>query len=145
MIHKISFKSDNYYYRGVTLIELLVTLFVIALLASAVYPSLQQHVVKGHRVQAMSDLMAIQLQLERSYTGSYDLTLIEAGSCSVCDSDIARYTISYTTGSGMDRYRIVATPTSQTVQESDRCGTLSINAAGVRSAYKDADFVEGCW
>lgn len=145
MIHKNCLSSDIQSCRGVTLVELLVVMIVVGLLSSIAYPSLQRHILKAHRVQAMSDLMAIQMQLEVNYSGSYDLSLIADHSCSICESDIERYRISYSTGTGVNRYRLIATPQAGSTQNVDQCGVLSINAAGVRQANQGGESVDGCW
>ena len=145
MIHKNRLNSDIKCCRGVTLVELLVVLIVVGLLSSVAYPSLQRHILKAHRVQAMSDLMAIQMQLEMKYNGSYDLSLIADHSCTLCESDIERYHISYSTGTGVNRYRLIATPQADSKQNSDQCGVLSINAAGDRQASQEGESVNGCW
>lgn len=128
--------------KGVTLIELMIAVAVIGVLTAIAYPSYQTHVLKGHRSQAMADMMKIQLTLEENYTqsGAYDYSVISGGSCSFCEVDSNRYQLKTSHGTGMDTYKIIATPQSTTGQDNDDCGTLGLNAAGIGTAA-----VDGCW
>lgn len=126
--------------KGVTLVELMVVVAVFGVLTAIAYPSYQSHVLKGHRAQAMADLMKIQLTLEEDYTqsSSYDFSIVAANTCAFCETDKKHYHISIdSSGSGMDNYKVVATPQSG----DDECGTLSLNAAGVGTASGSGD----CW
>jgi type IV pilus assembly protein PilE len=134
--------------KGVTLIELLVVVAIIGLLTAIAYPSYQSHVFKGHRSQAMADLMKIQLTLEEKYTqsGSYDVSIVAADTCAFCETDTTRYHLTIDDkGSGMDNYKVIATPQSDKGQTKDECGILYLNAAGVGTAIKDNNPIDGCW
>lgn len=69
--------------RGFTLIELMITVAIVAILAAIAYPSYQEHVRKGYRAQAQSFLMDVAFRQQqyfidnRSYaadTGTLGLT-----------------------------------------------------------------------
>lgn len=130
--------------KGVTLIELLVVVAIIGLLTAIAYPSYESHVFKGHRSQAMADMMKIQLTLEEGYTtnGSYDYTIVASNTCAFCETDTTRYHLTIIKGSGMDKYKVIATPQSDKGQTKDECGILYLNAAGVGTAEKIGG---GCW
>ncbi|PSU46793.1 prepilin-type cleavage/methylation domain-containing protein [Photobacterium frigidiphilum] len=130
--------------KGVTLIELLVAVAIIGILTVIAYPSYESHVFKGHRSQAMADLMKIQLTLEEKYTqsGSYDFSIVAADTCAFCETDTTRYHLTIKKGSGMDKYKVVATPQTDKGQTKDECGILYLNAAGVGTAEKIGG---GCW
>ncbi|GAL06123.1 type IV pilin protein [Photobacterium aphoticum] len=134
--------------KGVTLIDVMIAAAILGVIAAIAYPSYQVHVLKGHRSQVMADLMKVQLTLEENYTqtGSYDYSIVSANTCAFCETDTARYHISVdTTGTGMDNYKLVATPQAGNSQTNDKCGTLTLNAAGVGIATKGGNDVEGCW
>lgn len=59
---------------GFTLIELMITVAVIAVLAAIALPSYQRHVLKTNRALAKADLVEIAQLLERYHTvqNSYD-------------------------------------------------------------------------
>ncbi|KJG11881.1 type IV pilin protein [Photobacterium iliopiscarium] len=103
--------------KGVTLIEMLIVVAVIGVLTAIAYPSYQSHVLKGHRTQAMGDLIKIQLALEESYTqdSAYDFTIVSGGSCSFCDTDKDRYVFTITPQTA----DYIITATAQTKQEND--------------------------
>jgi type IV pilus assembly protein PilE len=52
---------------GFTLIELMVTIVIIAILAAIALPSYQQYIQRGKITEATSNLSAMQLQLEKYY------------------------------------------------------------------------------
>lgn len=103
--------------KGVTLIEMLIAVAVIGVLTAIAYPSYQDHVLKGHRTQAMGDMIKIQLALEESYTqdSAYDFTIVSGGSCSFCDTDKDRYEFTITP----QTIGYIITATAQTKQEND--------------------------
>ena len=130
--------------KGMTLIELLIVVAIIGILTSIAYPSYQQHVLKSHRATAMADMMKIQIELEldKSKTGVYHFSsIVSGGTCSFCDTETSRYQFDIDdTGLGMDSYVITAAPVESSVQNKDKCGTLSLNAGSVGAAGQDS-----CW
>ena len=54
-------------HRGMTLIELMITLVIIAVLVSVAVPSYRQYVLRSHRVEATSALLSIAAKQEKFY------------------------------------------------------------------------------
>ncbi|MDD9195976.1 type IV pilin protein [Aliivibrio sp. S3MY1] len=150
MIRIFSLSKALKFHNGVTLVELLIVVAIMSILASVAYPNYMVHVLKSHRMEAVSALIKTQLHIESLYstraeTAAKDrykalLELVinkEIGSClidSVCGIDNKRYHLSYDLlGSGSNTYILSATPQSALGQNKDSCGILSLNAAGVGS------------
>lgn len=53
--------------RGFTLIELMITLVVVAILASIAVPTYRQYVLRSHRVEAKTALLSIAADQEKFY------------------------------------------------------------------------------
>lgn len=116
--------------KGVTLIEMLIAVAIIGILTAVAYPSFQSYLLKGHRTQAMADLIMIQLAIENKRTEGKnysDFNGIEHSQiinslCPACanderyDYDITATTIDYT---------IKASP--KLAQTNDECAVLSID------------------
>lgn len=54
--------------HGFTLVELMVTLSIVALLAAIAYPTYHQYLLKGRRAEGRAALMSVLQQQERYYT-----------------------------------------------------------------------------
>lgn len=119
--------------RGFTLLELMVTLGIVAILTAIAYPSYVSHLVKGRRAAAQVFLMDIaQAQQQyfldaRSYTTS--LTTLNLS----VPSDVSPYySISMSISSTPPTFTLTATPITGSSQASD--GALSLNSAGVKTS-----------
>ncbi len=68
-------------HKGFTLIELMVVIAVIGILAAIAWPNYQDYLLKSRRAQAQSDMLKIQLGLEkwRANNSTYTATLANVG------------------------------------------------------------------
>jgi type IV pilus assembly protein PilE len=126
--------------RGFTLIELVVVMAVAAILAAIAIPNYTEYVMRGHRsaVQSfISDVASRQSQFfldRRNYAATVDDLSMTA------PADVAaRYTVAIAVVAGLPAgFVVTATPTG--AQATDRCGVLTINQAGNRTAVSTR-----CW
>jgi type IV pilus assembly protein PilE len=136
--------------RGVTLIELMITVLIVGILSSIAYPSYRQHVVHTRRIAAAGCLMELAQYMERVYTGSlrYDLndgaaTVLPALNCA---GDLAtHYGFAFAAGQPQQRsYRIEAVPRAAQAAADSACATLGVDQTGTRSV-SGGGVVADCW
>lgn len=118
---------------GFTLIELLVVIAVVAILASVAFPSYAAFLLRSNRAAAqgiMTDLATRQHQFFLD-TRAYGTSV--AALRSAIPADVAaKYDVTVTGETGPPpTFMVTAVP--KAAQAVDTCGTLSIDAAGVKS------------
>jgi type IV pilus assembly protein PilE len=122
--------------RGFTLIELMITVAIVAILASIAYPSYQQYVLSSRRAEAQSEMLTIQLGMEkwRANNSSYAGATVSGVAPSVSNT---YYTYSIT-GADASAYTINAA--AQGPQTNDTgCTALTLNQSGAKMP------ATGCW
>jgi len=140
--------------KGVTLIELLITVSILGILAAIAIPSYESVMLKARRHDAEDALMGLRQAMERhyarngTYTGAADnagLPRIFATQTPIEGSGhFYNLRINRPEGAGGSEneleYELVAIPVDR--QTVDICGTLKLNQAGKRgSARSDGQ----CW
>lgn len=129
---------------GVTLIELMVVLLIVAILAGIAFPAYQSHIVRTNRAAARACLMENSQFLERYYTTN--LTYVGAVPALGCAADAnlsTRYTFTAPTLT-QRTYVLAATPIGVQLAKDTQCGTLGIDQASLRTATGTAGLA-GCW
>lgn len=119
--------------RGFTLIELMITVAVVAILAAVAYPSYTEHVKKGVRRAAQAQMMELAnreqqfLLSNRAYVPYSDIT---ASGYSLPTEVSAGYTPSIVVGTGsVPAFTITFTATGRQLSDGD----LTLNSQGVKS------------
>jgi type IV pilus assembly protein PilE len=120
--------------RGFTLIELMITVAVIAILASLAYPAYTSAIVKNRRAEAqavLSDLLQRQQQFLLD-TRSFATSLDQLNATAAVPADVkAHYTVTFTVGATtLPAVTATATPLTGSSQAGD--GALWITNTGSR-------------
>jgi type IV pilus assembly protein PilE len=125
---------------GFTLIELMVTIAIVAVLAAIAYPSYKEYVAKSRRAEAQALLMQSAQWMERFYAENYSYSANTAG-VSVNDATMFPARYSQSPASGTAAYNIAVAPTATTytitatragTMAADKCGNFQITHTGVK-------------
>jgi len=121
--------------RGFSLIELMVTVAIIAILAAVAYPSYTRYIVRSNRAAAQGYMLEIS-GLQQRY-------LLDARAYAAQLSDLAttvpatvagNYTITTGQVAGPPPgFLVTAVPINSQLARDGECGTLGINQAGTRT------------
>ncbi len=140
--------------RAFTLIELMITVAIIAILAAIAIPSYTQYVQQARRADARAMLMQASQWMERfrsENNSSYAGAVLPAGlskTPSECGVDCAvQYNISLSNVAA-GTYTLNAAPAPTGVMAKDECGTLTIDNTGLRTAKKGSSAaadLQQCW
>ncbi len=126
--------------RGFTLIELMITVAIVGILTAIAYPSYVTYVQDARRADAQGVLLEVAQRMERAFTanGSY----LAGGNPAVANTKSPQ--------DGNETFYnvvIAATATTFTVtatragaQAGDRCGNMTVNQVGVKTAAEN-----DCW
>jgi type IV pilus assembly protein PilE len=133
--------------RGFTLIEVMIVAVIVAVLAAIALPSYQESVRKSRRADAKSALMAASQAMEKYYTErqTYVGATLGAAATDVykATSPDGYYTLSFSATPTASAYTIEAARTG--AQTNDKCGTFSINQAGVKAVSGGSLTAADCW
>ena len=137
--------------KGITLVELMIVVVVIAILASIALPGYQQYVMRSKRVTAEGDLYAFKNSMQRFFaenntyvgtSGAVPGAPLAAvfPSQSPIDSDTPAYNLTITAAS-VTAFTLQATPVGG--QAGDDCGNLTLTSTNVRGVSSST--VANCW
>ncbi|WP_267966983.1 type IV pilin protein [Delftia tsuruhatensis] len=131
--------------QGFTLIELMITVAVVAILSAIAYPSYQEYMLRSRRVEAQSLLgeAAARQERWRAQNGSYTSTVANLRLAWGDKSENGYYTLTVASVANDGGYTLTATRTAS--QTSDRrCGDYTLNALGVKGMSSGGS-VGDCW
>lgn len=135
---------------GVTLIELLIVVMIIAVLAAIAVPTYSSYIGRTRRVAAEGCLMQLSSFMERYYTTNLNyaqdttgtaitLPTLDCMQASQTGNDYAYAFASQPTG---NTYILQATPKPTQQTRDAKCGTLTVSQTGTRTASGTAT---DCW
>ncbi|MEJ2481424.1 MAG: type IV pilin protein [Acidihalobacter sp.] len=135
--------------HGFSLIELMVTLLVFAIIVAVAYPNYQNYVRKAHRTAAKTALLEAASREERYFSTNnvYTNSLTQLGYPTTLDvptggSPYYRVTLALNTTSG---YVVTATPLPGSGQTNDtECGNFTINGVG-QKGITGTGTASTCW
>ena len=134
--------------RGFTLIELMITVAIVAILSMIAYPAYQSQVVKGNRAEGKSAVLKTAQALERYFTvnNTYvtSLTTLGMPTYSGDDSAGSKYDLTIVAGAAgiTTSFTVKATPRSPDPE----CGRLTYTQAGQKGMELNTEAtVSKCW
>ncbi|WP_207644995.1 type IV pilin protein [Acidihalobacter yilgarnensis] len=137
--------------RGFTLIELMITVVVAAILAIIAYPMYTGYVLKAHRTAAKTSLLEIASREERYYSTNniYATSLLMLGyNGTGIDVPTGSSTPYYHVGlyaTSTTYYNIRAIPIHSQINDTE-CGTFMLNSLGQKKVQNASPQVAAnCW
>lgn len=129
---------------GFTLLELMVVVAIVAILATIALASYRDQVVKSRRAAGAACLQERALFMERYYTTN--LSYVGAPNPAACDTEVSpHYALSFVAAPTAKAFAIQAVPQGAQATSDTKCGTLTVNAQGVRGESGTATSATDCW
>jgi type IV pilus assembly protein PilE len=120
--------------NGFTLIELMITVAIIAILASIAYPSYQDSVRKTRRAAAQADLMKLASFMERTFTTSNSYA-----SAALPALGTEHYNVGFSAGQPTTITFVLQAAATGSQTADTTCGTMTVSNTGLTTPTTN------CW
>ncbi|SRR3989339_110055 len=124
-----------------TLLELLITLAIIAILISIAYPSYRHYLIRSHYLEAKTAILKTANALENYFIENHTYEGATFSKLNLSDSPSKNYHL--TLSIEENHYLISAVPQG-TQQKDQTCGTFKLNDLGEKFISGDGSVSE-CW
>lgn len=127
-------RRQLYWAQGFTLIELMITVAIVAILASVALPSYQSYIAKGRRDTAKACLMERAQYMERHYTTNMAYTGGASAPATPCVNELAaHYVFDFDGAPTATAFTARATAQGGQATRDAACSPLTITQTGVKS------------
>ncbi|MBI3560307.1 MAG: prepilin-type N-terminal cleavage/methylation domain-containing protein [Gammaproteobacteria bacterium] len=136
--------------RGLTLIELMVTVAIITILAGIAWPPYNGYISRGHRADAIMLITKVQGYLESCYSQQRNYNTCNSSIPSNITTPVPpndHFTVAVaTSATNPDNFIITATGNTAQQASDDSCITFTLNQAGVKGYTKASSATStNCW
>lgn len=146
-MNRIFYRKFGKNMAGMTLVELMIVIAVLAILTGYAVPAYNDYVIRANRSEAIDALLAAASCQERLYTkrNRYDST---AGTCMTNTNTTSNnYRIRFSNFDDADGQSYTLQARAKNAQLKDSCGNLTLTDKGVRDAKGASGVAQiaDCW
>ncbi len=135
--------------RGFTLVELVITMAIVAILATIAVPAYRDSVSRSNRTEATTTLMRLSQALEKCYTQFSTFAVASCTAVPTTPTATTHYSYAFTARTPT-AYTLEATATSTMQLADTKCRKFTIDQTGIKKSANSAGTVDStnsnrCW